>query len=265
MINDFAIELIRSDFNVFCVDSQRANAVKFKLRVHRGLYVGPGGQWNREECGPKLMRYLTKSSYLIIMVISLVGLSCGRLTGRDYDIDKASPNGVYRVKVEVRAEKAKGTRDYTEHGKFQFFKGTEVIRTYEWDESDQYEASFREATPVIEWVNNTVLRMGENRSNQPFSDELIVVNNTGEDLKYLDVSYGKYESFWVFDLEPAGQVALQASPGFKPNGTSNYFMGYGGQTKSGKEFAGTMENKQRKSQADGPLKFQIMISTKDLR
>jgi hypothetical protein len=211
------------------------------------------------------MRYLSKSSYLIITITSLIGFSCGCRRGWDYDIDKASPNGVYRVKVEVRAEEAKGTRDHTEHGKFQFFKGPELIRKYEWEESDQYEPSFRETTPVIEWVTNRVLRMGEDRSNQPFSDELIVSNNMGEDLKYLDVSYGKYESFWVFDLEPGGQVTLQASPGFKPNGTSNYFVGYGGQTKSGKEFAGTLENKQRKSQADGPLKFQIMISARNLR
>lgn len=211
------------------------------------------------------MLYMCKCLFLIVATASLLGLSCGRLTGQEYDIDKSSPNGMYRVKVEVRAEEAKGTRDRTEHGKIQFFKGQNMIHAYEWENSDQYEPSFRETKPAIEWIDDSVLRMGEDRSDQPFFDELIVSNNTNEYLKYLSVSYGKNELFWVFDLAPESQIMLHASPRFKPDGSSNWFLGYGGRTQSEKQFEGSIDGRERKSLADGPLKFQITINAKDLR
>lgn len=140
-----------------------------------------------------------------------------------------------------------------------------MIHTYEWKNPYQYEPTFRETMPVVEWVDDTVLRIGDDRSDQPFYDELIVSNSTSEHLKYFDVSYGKQESFWVFDLAPGSQIRLEASPRFKSDKSSNYFLGYGGMTRVGKKFEGTMERKQRTSAADGPLKFQITINRGDLR
>lgn len=202
----------------------------------------------------------------IIVVGSVVGVSCIGQLGENYDIEKTSPNGVYRVKVEIRAEEGKNTtRGYTEHGKYQFFKGQEIISTHEWKNPYQYEPTFSESTPLIEWVDDSVLRMGESRLDQPFYDELIISNNTSESIKYMSVSYGKFELFWTFDLSPKSQFTLHASPGFKPNGWSNYFLGYGGMTQTGKKFEGALESKQRKSPSDGALKFQITINTQDLR
>lgn len=209
---------------------------------------------------------LYKYLLFIIVSVSLFGLSCGQSSKQEYDIDKTSPDGVYRVKIEVRAKPPKGTRDYMDYAKVQFFKEQEIIYEYEWEQSDQFEPSFHDCYPVIEWTGDNVLRMGEDRSDQPFYYELIVSNNTDEYLKYFGVSHDRYESFEVFDLAPKSQVTLQASPGFNANGTiSDYVLGYGGMAESGKKFHGAMESKKRKSIAEGPLKFQITITSKDLQ
>jgi hypothetical protein len=205
---------------------------------------------------------MNRFSFLIIAIISLSGQSCEWPSRLNYDIDKSSPTGVYRVRIESRAKEGKGTSKYTEQVRIQFFKGQEIIRTDTWENSDQYELSFLDTAPVIEWVGDNVLRMGLDRSDQPFFDELIASNNTDEYLKDVGVSYGRYESFQVLDLAPRSQVTLRASPGFKPDGTSNSYLGYGGMTKSGRKFVGTMEGKKRTSSADGPLKFLIMIDSK---
>src|SRR5574341_892677 len=84
-------------------------------------------------------------------------------------------------------------------------------------------------------------------------------------LKYVGISYGRYESFDILDLAPGNQVMLRASPRFKPDGTSNSYLGYGGMAQSGRKFDGAIEGKKRISPADGPLKFLITISSKDLK
>lgn len=205
------------------------------------------------------------SLFLIIVAVSFFGQSCKYLSGFNYDVDKTSPNGEYRIRIESRAEEAKGTSKYTEHVRIQFFKGQEIIRSYVGENSDEYELSFRDTAPVIEWVADNVLRMGLDRSDQPFYDELIISNNTDEYLKYVGVSYGRKESFNVFDLAPGSQITLLASPGFKPDGTSNSHLGYSGMTQSGKKFVGAMELKQRSSPADGLFKFPITIVADDLK
>jgi hypothetical protein len=147
----------------------------------------------------------------------------------------------------------------------QFFKGKEELYNYESEDSDQYEPTFRETKPVVEWISDSSFRMGEARSDQPFFDEINVTNETNEKLKYLSVGYGKNELFWIFDLASGASFDLRASPRFKPDGTSNYFLGYGGATWNGRKLEGTMEQKQRKEPSDGPLRFQITITSKDLR
>lgn len=211
------------------------------------------------------MLYKYALVFFIIATVGLFGLSRIWQSGQKYEVDKTSPNGIYRVKIELREDKKTGTRDYTERLKVQYFKGHEVISANQWENSDQYEPSLREGLQSVEWVGDNVLRIGRDRSDQPFNDELIVSNNTNEYLKYLEVDYGRYESSHVFDLAPQSQITLHASPEFKPDRSSNYFLGYGGTTQSGKKFEGTMESKQRKSPRDGPLQFHITIKTNDLR
>ncbi len=211
------------------------------------------------------MKYRFLSLFLVITSVGLFGLSREWQSGPKYDVDKTSPNGVYRVKIQRREEEGTGTRDSTERIRVQYFKRQELVHSYESKNSDQYEPSLLEGLQVVEWVSDNVLRTGRERSDQPFNDELIIFNNTDENIKHVGVSYGKFETFRAFDLAPGSQVKLLASPEFKPDHSSNYFLGYGGMTQSGKKFEGAMESKQRKSPADGPLKFQITIKAKDLR
>jgi hypothetical protein len=202
---------------------------------------------------------------LAIITINLSVASCGRLSDINYDIDKPSSDGTYRVKVEVRVEGSRTAYNKSERIKFQYFKGQEIIQTYDWNNTDPFEPSFRESMPIIEWIDRNVLLMGQDRSDQPYFDEIIVSNDTEENLKYVDVNYGRFETFWIFDLAPKSQLSLQASPRFKPDGTSNSFLSYGGVTQSGKQFKGNLNGKERKSSAEGPLKFQITINAKDTR
>jgi hypothetical protein len=210
--------------------------------------------------------YLNRVSFLIIVIIGLSGQSCESPSRFNYAIDSASPDGAYLLKIKSRAEPPKGTSKYTEHVEIRFFKGEEVIYSYVWENFDQYEPSFRDTAPIIEWVDNNVLRMGEDRSDEPFFDELIISNNTDEYLKNVGVSYSRYESFDAFDLAPRSQIMLRASPGFKPSsGAPNWSLGYSGMTQGGRNFVGTMEGKKRTSPSDGPLKFLIAINPKDLK
>ena len=200
---------------------------------------------------------------VVTAAVCLLALSCGQ---QEYDVDKISPDRTYRARIEVRARPPKGTRNYTEHVKVQFFRGGEIIHTYEGEESDEYEPSFQDLHPVVEWVDDKTFRMGEDRSNQPFYDELIVSNNTDQHLKYVSVSYAKDESFETLDLAPRSQVTLLASPGFKADGAvSNYSLGYGGMTEGGKQVHGAVEGRKRKSPSDGPLKLQVTINDNDLQ
>lgn len=202
-------------------------------------------------------------SLSFIAGLIFVAVSCGQ---REYDIDKTSANGIYRVKIGVRTGPPKGTREYTEHVKLQFFKRHENIYTHEWQESDQYEPSFHDLKPVVEWIDDNVLRLGDDPSDQPFNDEVIVSNNTDEYFNYLSVGYGRQETFWIFDLAPRSKVTLHASPGFAPNGLSaKDFLSYGGMTESGKKFNGVLESKQRQSPSEGPFILHTTVNPKALQ
>ncbi len=205
---------------------------------------------------------------LVVFVLAACGFAilAGILaSGQNHEVERTSPDGVYRVKIEVREETGTGTRDRNERLKIQYFKQGAIIHTYESVNSDQYEPSMRKGFQVVEWLANNVLRMGEERLNRPFNDEIVVTNAANENLRYVEISYGRFESLHIFDLPPRGHISLLASPGFKQDGSSRYFLGYGGMSQSGKEFSGALESKPRKTPADGPLKFQITITTNDFR
>lgn len=201
----------------------------------------------------------------IVVVASFVAAAKIWQLGDTYTVDKALPGGKYRVRIELRQEKSTGTRDRNEHLKITYFDRDQIVHVADWVNSDQFESSLRDGIETVEWVADNVLRIGRARLDQPFDDELLVSNNTNESLQYLEIDYGKFESFHVFNLAPGSQTTLRASPEFKPDYSSNYFLGYGGKIKAGREFHGTMEAKERRSPADGPLTFKITIETTDLR
>ena len=98
---------------------------------------------------------------LAIIAIGLIGMSCEWLSTRNYDVDKSSPNGVYRVKVAVRVEdEGDFAGHFTEQGKIQVLKGQEIVYHRDWNFRDNWESTFIDANPVIEWVGDNTLRMG---------------------------------------------------------------------------------------------------------
>jgi hypothetical protein len=203
---------------------------------------------------------------LALVFTSLCGVSCKWLRTRNYNVDKPSPNGTYRVKFDVRVEEEGDLMGhFTEQGKIQFFKGEEVLYAHEWQWKDNWEATSIDKYPVVEWLGENVLRMGLERGKQPFMDEITVSNNSGERFKQLSVTYDGFESFEVLDVAPEDVIKLQASPEFQRSDLSNNDLWYSGTTQSGKEIWGQMGNERRRSPADGQLKFQITISPKDLK
>ena len=194
-----------------------------------------------------------------IIAVGSIGLSCS--STQNYTVDKTSPNGVYRVKVDAQVKnEGDSFGHFTEQVKIQVLKGQEIIFSNEWSRRDNWESTFIDDNSVIEWVGDNVLRMGQDRSDQPFLDELIISNKTDEYLKYLRLDYGRFENFEVFDIGPGQQMILLASPRFKPDLTSNHSLAYLGQTQSGMRIEGSMEQDQRKSPDEGRLKFQIAIN-----
>ena len=203
----------------------------------------------------------------LVLFAGLCGLSCEWLSVRNYNVDKPSPDGTYRVKVKAWV-KDEGWGSFTEQVKVQFIKGQEVVEVREWERKDTWESTFIGDFPVIEWICDNVLRMGRKRTDQPFMDEVIVSNNSGEHLKYVDVNYVRFESFKIFDVAPGSEITLRASPAFQPERLSDRYDSYiiySGTTQGGKKFIGFIENKQGRFPADGQLKFHITITPKDLK
>jgi hypothetical protein len=203
----------------------------------------------------------SRLTFLFIVTISLF-TSCSWLATKRYKTDKTSPNGTYRVKVDVQiTDEGDWAGHFTEQGKIQIFKSQETIYHYDWNYRDNWEPTFINTSPSIEWVGDNVLRMGGETSRQLFSDELIILNNTDEPLKHVGVGCGKYEQFQVFDIAPHGQITLHTFPGLNQDVSGDYSLGYDGETQSGKKFEGVLSQKQPNSS----LRLQITVNAKDLK
>lgn len=206
---------------------------------------------------------------LLIAAFCVSGLSCKWLSRKSYKFDKLSPTGTYRVKVDVKVEDYDELlAGFHEWGKVEFFKGDEILDVCAWDINDNFETTFIDGTPVIQWTGNNVLRMGGRQDRLPFLDEVVVSNNTVENLKYVNVTCGKHEGLTVFDLAPAEKITLRASPvsgWMDGSGSMKYYIGYGGTSETGKKFSGVVDEVQRTASADGSARFQIVIMREDLR
>jgi hypothetical protein len=211
------------------------------------------------ERGEEMVRICTAA----IVFIAVFYHSCG--TAPRYSVDKTSPRGTYRIKVELSPNNGTGVYEHRQHLRIQYFKGQQNIGTYETDSSDDYEVSLGEGLQVVEWIRENAVRLGRDRSQQPFSDELLISNNTGDSIKYLEIGYGRFESFRIFDLPRGDSLTLSASPEFKPDGTSNFSVSFVGITQGGKNFDGGLKGKQRASPAEGPLRFHVEIDSKTFR
>lgn len=124
----------------------------------------------------------------------------------------------------------------------------------------QLELHFKGAYPAIEWVNNFSLRMGGDVASQPFRDEIKLINKTEEKLDVVEIFYGRYERFLIFDFEPQATLTLPASPQFSINQPAAANVIYEATSLStGHKRANIIETVQRKSASDGPLKTTVEI------
>lgn len=205
-----------------------------------------------------------RSLFFSILALTLMVYGQNYNVDQNLNVDKLSPTGEYRVKVDVHVEEENDPAGhFNESAKIQVFKGKEVIYCNEWKRRDNWESTFIDAHPIIEWVDDNALRMGKDRSTESLSNQLVISNNTGEPLKHMVVSCGKYENFYIFDLPPNSHLTLYPSPGLNPDSSKNYFLGYGGKTQSGKKFSGVLEK--RKPPAGESERLDISVSTQDLK
>jgi hypothetical protein len=203
---------------------------------------------------------------LVVMAVTYHSCEKAPHLKAPYVVDKPSPQGTYRIKIELTPNPQRGSGIYerNEHLKIQYFKGQEIIATYETDSSDDLEVPLGEGLQVVEWVAENAVRLGRDRSQQPFSDELSISNQTGEPISFLQVGYGRFESFRIFDLPAGSSITLAASPEFKPDGTSNHSLVYSGYI-HGRVIEGDLNHNQRTSPAEGPLRFPISIDSTSFR
>ena len=198
---------------------------------------------------------------LAFAVIAVFALSCEWLSTRHYNVDRLSPNGTYRVKVAVKVRDEGGlSGHFTDQGSVQVLKGQEIVYSNDWNYRDNWESSFIDSFPVIEWVGNNVLRMGHDISKQPFTNELTISNQTAEYLKHIGISVRKNEHFDAFDIPPGNSVTVRSSPGFDPTPVKEVSIGYGGETSSGKRFVGTLQQEQ----PENSIKIQITVRAEDV-
>lgn len=162
----------------------------------------------------RLIPYVKTLVIVAAIMFLTVGLSRYLSSGQQ-NVERLSPNGLYRLDLTVDRRSVDGFRGYAEHVRYAFYRRNEIVTTYEFDHSDQLEPSFREMIPVIDWVSDNVFHAGSDPSEQPFMDELVISNNLDQSIKYMSLSYGKSESFWILDLPAKSSITLHAASGIQ--------------------------------------------------
>ena len=204
-----------------------------------------------------------RSLFFSILAVNLMVYGQNYNVDQNLKVDKLSPTAEYRVKVDIRVEEENDPFGYfNEWAKIQVFKGKAVIYSNEWKRRDNWESTFIDNHPIVEWVGDNALRMGRDRLKESLWNQLVISNNTGEPLKHMVVSSGKYENFYIFDLLPNSQLTLYPSSGLNPD-SSEYLFAFGGETQTGKKFGGVFEKK--KPSVEKAVRLELIVTTKDLK
>ena len=202
-----------------------------------------------------------RSLSLGVFALCLFTLSCGGLGIKNLNVEKLSPKGEYRVKVDAHVEDTDFYGGFYEQAKVEVFKAQEVVYKWEFENKDTWEDNFISTNPVIEWVGDNVLRMGGERPLDSRSDQLLISNKTIESFKHMSVVCGKHESFKIFNVPPNSQFTLSLTPRLCLYG-SKYSLGYGGETLSGKYFSGALQ--QEKAPETNSMRLEITVDDQDL-
>lgn len=200
------------------------------------------------------------SKLLCITVISIsIAVSCARVKSQEF-IDKTSPNGSHRVKVNVKPH---GPSQRLDEAQFEFFTGNRLVDSWHWKQEDELEFGFKRSLLPIEWISEDVLRVGKIQSSISYFDQVILSNATDEYLDYVSISYNRNEIYWIFALAPGSRTEIHPTPWFTAQG-DEFTFGYSCRSRSGKRFVEVVKRGQRVSSSPGPLKFEIAIKPNQL-
>ncbi|HTG91923.1 MAG TPA: hypothetical protein VL866_05015 [Pyrinomonadaceae bacterium] len=206
---------------------------------------------------------------LLLVAMLLSAQSCQWLSRRRSNIDKPSPTRAYRVKFESTVEDTDRFLGFHEWGSIQYLKGADVVYSHKWDYTDSMEDTVMGMHKNAAWLGDNVLYMG---GDQPVvdtpMDEITISNTTLEHLNYATISFSKHSHITVFDLPAAGQIRVRVPPVMNwryKEGQIDWSFGFGGGTRSKREFAGARRDLQKTTSPTEMANLSLEITEGDFR
>lgn len=195
------------------------------------------------------------------IIVSLVVSYSGGVLVDDFFIETRSMTGTYQVTFQGHCIDRRPTFGCAEIVKMLVLKNGQPFFSKEpFFGEGPLGTHFKGAYPVIEWSDNNILRLGPSFSEQPVLDTIELWNRTGETLDVVEVFYGRYERFLIFDFAPGAKVDLAASPQFTANLPPASTVIYKATNLSSrKERVRMVEGRKRASETEGPLKTLVQI------
>jgi hypothetical protein len=207
----------------------------------------------------------TRSLSLLVVAFSLILSACEGWSRKNYNVDKPSPTGTYRVKFEDTVVE-KGIGEFDEKGKLQILYEAEVVDSRSWDYSERWESTIAASHESIEWESNNVLRMGAKRDEKSLFDSLIISNTSAERIKYASILTDRYETFSLFDV-PAGQeivLKIDRLPSEAGKEGTREFLSCNGKSSTNKRWSAKLRDVPGTVGNDGSTTFRIIIKQEDL-
>ena len=203
------------------------------------------------------MRLLTR--WPVLLFLSLICLpACGPAAA--FKIDTVSPGGQYRLKLEGRGEAPNAGPGELQRQvvTLESEKGSQIVATDNRFFVEDTGDFFRQRYPAHEWVNDSTLRLGDRSPKDRFQDRLIVTNRTDQPLDLVILRYGKYEMFFIYDLDPGKQLELNAAPQIASGlpATDAFYQAYSNGHAS---TSGTAKAPSRSTEPVGPVNVNVDI------
>lgn len=206
-----------------------------------------------------------KTVALAAMFIVLLGLSfslaCSLFDEEALHIKTRSPTGTYTLLFEGKMSSTSTVAGSSEMVKLTVKKGeaTYFVKDPFFGEKG-LGPHFQGKYPVLEWINDTTIRLGQDVSSQPYSDRIRILNGTNETLSVVEIFYMN-ERFLILDFEPKAELVLSASPQFKFDSSPAPSVIYRAlNLTTNRERQGMIEGPQRKHQSEGPLNLELIIN-----
>jgi hypothetical protein len=140
-----------------------------------------------------------------LLAVCLIASACS-LSGLDFNIDTASPQKTYLVKLEGRGQSLAST---VQQVKLTVIKRAETILVEDKFYREETDHPFSKEFPVHEWLSDSVLRLGKERAGQNSSDKIVVINNGPDRVQVLKVEHASLgEKFLIFDFAPGATLEL---------------------------------------------------------